>query len=315
MYLSGNMASAFVEVLVSSSAEDDHGIDYVSLLPQSILMSSEESKSGRNLTRTKLFSQGKENNLIRSKLFNLSFSLRSSSSDKLSKVALDKKWKYVKVMCLQPYSTDRQFGLRFIKFYSHATAASSSTLLSETRSPLSSILSPSKSEMLTSFRTPQARKLKSHSYNHNSSLTPNASLGTSPTSIHTPKLPSLKTVRGGDRVSSVTTTPKRIFTTDDSQEFEFSGIEKQSRLLKNTLKGDKSTIGDNIILSRIAAEKSQKEIEVKSGFARKKLLHKELPKTAANEGVDFTATYKEDGNKRTETARMYTMLKISNLGE
>ena len=53
--ITGNSGSAFVEVLVRDSLE---GI-YVSLLPQSMLMSAEESKSGRNLSRTKHFSTGK----------------------------------------------------------------------------------------------------------------------------------------------------------------------------------------------------------------------------------------------------------------
>lgn len=51
----GNLGSAFVEVLVR---ESEFGGDFVSLLPQSMLMTAEESKSGRNLTRTKVFGQG-----------------------------------------------------------------------------------------------------------------------------------------------------------------------------------------------------------------------------------------------------------------
>lgn len=54
-YVSGNSGSAFVEVLVKSS----HDAEYISLLPQSILMSSEESRSGRNHMRIKVFSKGK----------------------------------------------------------------------------------------------------------------------------------------------------------------------------------------------------------------------------------------------------------------
>ena len=52
--LSGNSGSAFVEVLVKSS----HDAEYISLLPQSIMMSSEESRSGRNHMRIKVFSKG-----------------------------------------------------------------------------------------------------------------------------------------------------------------------------------------------------------------------------------------------------------------
>lgn len=55
-HLLGNLGSAFVEVLVCTSLEEIN--DYISLLPQSMLMTAEESKRGRNMTRTKIFSLG-----------------------------------------------------------------------------------------------------------------------------------------------------------------------------------------------------------------------------------------------------------------
>ena len=99
----------------------------------------------------------------------------------------------------------------------------------------------------------------------------------------------------------------------NNDEFEFSGLEKQSRLLKNTLKNDLMTIKNNPILSRIAAERGfkGKEEEKGSGFIRKKLLMKELPKA---EGVDFLTSYKEDKGK-SQAAKLYSMLKVSNMGE
>lgn len=47
-------------MLVSERENDGEGgaCQYLSLLPQSMLMTAEESKTGRNLTRTKLFGQG-----------------------------------------------------------------------------------------------------------------------------------------------------------------------------------------------------------------------------------------------------------------
>lgn len=100
-------------------------------------------------------------------------------------------------------------------------------------------------------------------------------------------------------------TPKRPRTDDAADENEeirgeFSGIEKQSRLLKCTLKRGEAAVENNSILERIAAEK-QKEVEDRraslGGYTRKKLLHKDLPKTAADAGVDFAATYNDDSSK------------------
>ena len=57
-------------------------------------------------------------------------------SDRLSKVATEKKWICVKLVCLQPFSITRQFGLRHIVLLSHAPdeCTPTKTLLS----PLSS---------------------------------------------------------------------------------------------------------------------------------------------------------------------------------
>ena len=109
----------------------------------------------------------------------------------------------------------------------------------------------------------------------------------------------------------------------DNTEFEFTGLEKQSRILKNTLKYDSATINQNPILSRIAAEKKRKEKEEKEeeeerrregkeeGFHRKKLLVKELTKS---ESVNFLDSYREkDGSQN--NAKHFSMFKLRKLGE
>ena len=78
---------------------------------------------------------------------------------------------------------------------------------------------------------------------------------------------------------------------EDSQEFEFAGIENQSRLLKGAVTGDKDLIRDNSLLEKIASERGQSaEQENESpGYCRRRLLHKGL--TKASTAVDIADSY------------------------
>lgn len=244
------------------------------------------------------------------------------SLDKLSRAALEKKWRYVKVQCLQPYPTDRPYGLRYITFFQTSTSSESE------RTPKASILSPPILQIRPSYSTPQHIKTEK---DYEPFLSPdNNVIMRQSIKVRTPKLPSLSvTSRGNDevRLNSVVT-PKRRKVKDefleDSQEFEFAGLENQSRLLKNTLRGDKSLIENNPILNRIAIEKEAKKEEEKEKkeenggmkYIRRKLLHKEL-KTVENEGIDFTSTYEENSSNkasRTQTAQLFSVMKIAKLG-
>ena len=204
-------------------------------------------------------------------------------SDKLSKVAVEKKWLYLKIVCLQPFC-GKQFGLRFIKLFSHSPT-------DETATP--------------SFTSP-------------SSLTPGRLLSP-PELIATPsKLmkigsPNQRSLSEPRPINKTTPSRKRICD-NDSQEFEFYGLETQSRLLKNTLRNDTSTIKDNSILSRIAADRristKGKEGESNdSGFAKKKLLVKELPKV---ESINYLDSYKAKNDS--QNTNRYSMMKLSSLG-
>ncbi|XP_054855790.1 DNA repair protein XRCC1 isoform X2 [Eublepharis macularius] len=90
----GNEGSAFVEVLVGSSASSSEQ-NYEVLLVTSSFMSPSESKSGTNLNRVRMF-----------------------GSDKLVKATAEKKWDRVKIVCTQPYSKSLAYGLSFVRFHS-----------------------------------------------------------------------------------------------------------------------------------------------------------------------------------------------------
>ncbi|KAF6079965.1 X-ray repair cross complementing 1 [Phyllostomus discolor] len=91
----GNDGSAFVEVLVGSSAAGTGEQDYEVLLVTSSFMSPSESRSGSNPTRVRFF-----------------------GPDKLVRGAAEKRWDRVKIVCSQPYSKDSPYGLSFVRFHS-----------------------------------------------------------------------------------------------------------------------------------------------------------------------------------------------------
>uniref|UniRef100_A0A2K6MDD6 DNA repair protein XRCC1 n=1 Tax=Rhinopithecus bieti TaxID=61621 RepID=A0A2K6MDD6_RHIBE len=91
----GNDGSAFVEVLVGSSAGGAGEQDYEVLLVTSSFMSPSESRSGSNPNRVRMF-----------------------GPDKLVRAAAEKRWDRVKIVCSQPYSKDSPFGLSFVRFHS-----------------------------------------------------------------------------------------------------------------------------------------------------------------------------------------------------
>ncbi|XP_008049414.1 DNA repair protein XRCC1 [Carlito syrichta] len=91
----GNDGSAFVEVLVGSSAGGAGEQDYEVLLVTSSFMSPSESRSGSNPNRVRIF-----------------------GPDKLVRTTAEKRWDRVKIVCSQPYSKDAPYGLSFVRFHS-----------------------------------------------------------------------------------------------------------------------------------------------------------------------------------------------------
>lgn len=244
-------------------------------------------------------------------LFVLLYVCVVSYTERLSKTAMDNKWNCVKLRCIQPYTTGRQFGLKFVRLTS-STACEEQSCTSP-----QSVVNGSRSS-LYQFSSPPLRSPGLSS----SSLTPTHSSTASRDFPGTPKmvrgvrypvsrrpvLPTLSSNKGRRETDASPLTPKHTLRSpknddkeeeaDDSQEFEFAGVENQSRLLKGTISGDKDLIGDNGLLGRIASERGRSaEQEDKSpGYSRRKLLHKGLAR--ASKSVNITHSYStQSGNK------------------
>ena len=247
----------------------------VSLLPTAMLMTAQESRTSRNRNKTVGYNK-----------------------EKLSAIATGKKWSRVKIRCVQKYNLTSQFGLKSIAFY---TDAHDPNLPSGGPIPSSRLLSPPSS----SLSSPHHSSLSSTTKHESPLISTNQHH-----SHHNFKYPSLapKDVTTPSRSSDASTKPKsktpRRKLKDSGEEdpeadFEFSGIEKQSRLLHGCLKG-KSEDGDgegdkvkgrNQILDRIAADKDKYRQLVPPPYGKKKLLKRELPKAEVMR--DFVESYKK----------------------
>ncbi|CAM4885709.1 unnamed protein product [Rotaria socialis] len=93
----GNDGSSFIELFVSRSSSSKMD-DWTLLLPATLLMTPNESRSNTNRNHVKLL----------------------KSSD-LNKTCLDEKWDRLKIVCEQKFDRLNLFGLCFIKLYSPAT--------------------------------------------------------------------------------------------------------------------------------------------------------------------------------------------------
>lgn len=232
--------------------------DFITLLPSSMLMTIPDSKAGRSRTKTKVF----------------------TSKDKLSGAAVGKKWNRVKVRCVQKHNPE-QFGLQFITFSNDV----------------------GNHEHTNTAGTP-----------HSHLLTPPQLVGTTRHTLTTPKseptnrprLPTLpkSTTPAAAVKSADVKTPKRPLKERNSEEgdteddFEFSGVEKQSRLFRNCMKGKPSTSSDhssgkepNPILERIITDREKYSSSSDGLYQRRKLLKKDLPKASLS--VDFAAGYRD----------------------
>uniref|UniRef100_A0A5F9CRH1 DNA repair protein XRCC1 n=1 Tax=Oryctolagus cuniculus TaxID=9986 RepID=A0A5F9CRH1_RABIT len=142
----GNDGSAFVEVLVGSSATGAGEQDYEVLLVTSSFMSPSESRSGSNPNRVRMF-----------------------GPDKLVRAAAEKRWDRVRIVCSQPYSKDAPYGLSFVRFHSppdqdeREVPGQVSLLIPPEVPPslpiLTSLTSPGrprKKQLPSNFRTPPA---------------------------------------------------------------------------------------------------------------------------------------------------------------
>ncbi|KAK2574413.1 Protein XNDC1N [Acropora cervicornis] len=87
----GNCGSAFIEILVGNSMWSQNK-PYVTLLPSAMLMSPTECKHWTKTHTVRMFNQSA-----------------------FSKKAVGSQWDRVRVICLQPFRKDKQFGLSFMR--------------------------------------------------------------------------------------------------------------------------------------------------------------------------------------------------------
>jgi len=242
----------------------------MTLLPQSTLMTVPDSRRGRNKTRSMTYRR-----------------------DKLSSAAMTKKWNRVKLRCRQPFNLTDQFGLQFVAISSDI-ADSSSVVLTPPHTPR--LLSPS---------TPSTPTLST-----STSTTPESENMIARHGKRFPTLPNIKSPAvSSDKNDQVkVSTPKRPLRENSNIDFEFSGVEKQSRLFRNALRGTPSdTCSEKVnpILEKIMSErekyrKSSSELAMCDTYERKKLLKKDLPKAETN--VDFAASYDKSKSKHKDVA-------------
>lgn len=250
-----------MEVLVSDSTSSDSTQD-MTLLHMSMLMSFQESRAGRNKNKTAIYSK-----------------------DKLSASATSKKWNRVKIRCVQKYNQEAQFGLRSISLFTDSHDLSLSVAGKLDRGALLSPLSSSARHS----SSPATPKLSDHHQRQRLFKCP---------SLPSSEFQSSTTPKASEARPSKSQTPKRLYkdkSGDSVEDFEFSGVEKQSRLFHECMKGKVNDTegsklkGSNQILERIATEKDK--YQAAPLYQRKKLLKRELPKAEVMK--DFVESYKE----------------------
>lgn len=285
LHRAGNFGSAFVEVFVGCSDTDENSAELVTLLPQSALMSVPDCKAGRNKTRTARYTK-----------------------ERLSATAMAQKWNRLKVVCRQPFNLTEQFGLSHIVVFSQAMAAANE---SSPPAPNGPLISPKHSAVIPLSPTSNVPMpaLSPHTpTNKVSTPLPHAPSNSGHSSLplevqsrskpHDDSSATRKCSVGKDEACTVTT-PKssRRAARDSSPLSEFTGVEAQSRLLHNALKGiphnDRFETETNPILLRIMAERDKYRTSPPVSHSktpeRRKLLDKELP--AVDPKNNFVASY------------------------
>ena len=210
--------------------------------------------------------------------------------ERLSVTAMNKKWNLVKIKCCQKYNSTEQFGLQRIAFINDLHVSQTPTTPSTNQILSPRTLTPTVSSGNTE-PTPHHRVSSLHSSRHSSVRgTRNATEHAQKSKCVTPKRP----LREQTLNSAA----------DDQEDYEFAGLEVQSRLFKNCVRATTSSSDGkdepNGILSRIITDKSKyvDKLKVNStcSYQRTKLLKKELPK--AQGLVDFAETFKCEDSKK-----------------
>ncbi len=190
--------------------------------------------------------------------------------EKLSQVAVDKKWILVKIQTCQKFNISEQFGLQHVALYNDTPTS----------------YTPTRHTTHTSTHTP----------------TPTHTSSTPSSQHRIPSLPSSGHSSTEYAQKLKNATPKRPNRTssDQKEDYEFAGIERQSRLFKNCVRGNNKTENKhekNSILNRISLEKDKyaEKLNYEPTYQRTRLLKKELPKAEGK--VDFAESFKEAEKK------------------
>jgi hypothetical protein len=247
-----------------------------------MLMSSVESRSGRNRYKMVVYSK-----------------------EKLSTAATSRKWNRVTIRCIQKYDRDSQFGLRTISFFTETRDQSSTVLDRGVTSPLSQRPLATTPTSAGLAATPKQEVSHDSTQRQKFPPTPQSSRSEG----GTPHEGRLKWTPRRSRVVSESNTSEK--------DYEFSGIEKQSRLFRNCLQrkpddSDSTLKGSNQILDRISAEK-EKYRDALSQYPRKRLLKREIPKVEVMK--DFVESYRESKDKKQPVELAGACRKMSSHGE
>lgn len=295
-----NCGSAFVEVAVSEGSSDN----FITLLPQSTLMTVSDSRARWNRTRSVSYKR-----------------------DKLSVTASGQKWSRVKLICRQPFNNADQFGLQFVAFYSNTAtgdapsraqnltvSSHTSALLSPPATPSPSFASPAPGAHVENATLKlECDKTCSNERRWNERY---PSLPSQGSGIQSPIEPRAARSHGNSA-----RTPKRPLREREEEneanergcevDFEFSGLEEQSRLFKNAMRGKPSGQGDtetNPILEKIMQEKEKYRKSRRTsdgsggsgGYERRRLVRAELPK--AEGSVDFASSFTSGAHSNKDVA-------------
>ena len=185
--------------------------------------------------------------------------------ERFSATTASNKWSLFKVICRQPYNLSTQFGLQNIAFFSNPPTLTPSPSPSSHRHP-----SPSS-------HPPKDTPTPDHG--HKIPSLPNSAAPSKPRDPNSSKTP--------QRRKRPLTEPNDK---EEDENEEFSGVESQSRLLRNALRGAPGVT--NPILNKVAAERERaREKRFEESYEKKRLLVGELTKAAGK--TDFAADYQK----------------------
>ena len=262
---------------------DSEAPDYhATLLHMCMLMSLQEARMGRN--KTKVASYGRE---------------------KLSTAATSRKWNRVIINCVQKYNREDQFGLRSFSLFSDGHSVEDRECGSTLLSPTQTVISSPSTLQQTSGTKRWKDVWSDPRHNHKLPSSSDSLLLSTQGSITSP--------RGTrEHQSSDSSTPKKhqkIFKKNDrpsdQEDFEFSGLERQSRLFHDCMRGksekdpastpSRGNTMENKILRKITVDKDKYRESSDTLYPRKKLLKKSLPRAELMK--DFVDSYKEAEKK------------------